>query len=87
MESRSVNRIISTARAFFQFLIRREYVSENPLKDITLLKENAIIPFIFSEEQIDRLLEAVCRRLRSKGKGYFLKDLGLLLAVKITDGN
>jgi site-specific recombinase XerD len=80
MESRSVNRIISTARAFFQFLIRREYVSENPLKDITLLKENTIIPFIFSKEQIDQLLEAICRRLR-RSKGYFLKDLGLYMAL------
>jgi len=80
MESRSVNRIISTARAFFQFLIRREYVSKNPLKDITLLKENTIIPFIFSPEHIDQLLEAICKRLR-KSKGYFLKDLGLYIAI------
>ena len=81
MESRSVNRIISTARAFFQFLIRREYVSKNPLKDITLLKENTIIPFIFSPEQIDQLLKAVCNRLRKSCKGYFLKDLGLYIAI------
>jgi site-specific recombinase XerD len=80
MESRSANRVISTSRAFFQFLIRREYISENPLKDITLLKENTIIPFIFSPEQIDRLLETICRRLR-KSKGYFLKDLGLYMAI------
>jgi len=80
MESRSVNRIISTARAFFKFLVRREYVSENPLKDIPLLKENSIIPFIFSPEQIDQLLEAICKRLR-KSKGHFLKDLGLYMAV------
>ena len=79
-ESRSVNRVISTTRAFFQFLIRREYISENPLKDITLLKENSIIPFIFSPEQIDQLLEAVCRGLR-RSKCYFLKDLGLYMAI------
>ncbi len=80
MESRSVNRIISTARAFFKFLVRREYVSENPLKDLPLLKENSIIPFIFSPEQIDQLLEAICKRLR-KSKGHFLKDLGLYMVV------
>ncbi|MFQ5888401.1 MAG: site-specific integrase, partial [Candidatus Hydrothermarchaeales archaeon] len=40
MESRSINRIISTVRVFFQFLVRRQYVTENPLKDIPLLKEN-----------------------------------------------
>lgn len=81
LESRSVNRVISTTRAFFQFLIRREYMSENPLKDITLLKGNSIIPFIFSQEQIDRLLEAVCKGLRKSKGSYFLKDLGLYMAI------
>jgi integrase/recombinase XerD len=80
MEARSVNRIISTARVLFQFLVRREYFSENPLRDIPLLKENAIVPFVFSPEQIDHLLEAMCRRLR-KGKGHFLHDLALYMAV------
>lgn len=82
MEARSVNRIISTARVLFQFLLRREYVGENPLKDIPLLKENTIVPFIFSPEQIDQLLEAICRRLR-KTKGHFLHDLALYTAVVV----
>jgi len=80
MESRSVNRIISTARAFFQFLVRREYCTENPLKDIPLLKENTIVPYLFSAEQINQLLKATCKRLR-RTKGYFLTDLALYLAV------
>jgi len=80
MEARSVNRIISTARVFFQFLVRRQYVVDNPLKDIPLLKENAIVPFVFSPEQIDHLLEAICRRLR-KTKGLFLHDLALFMVV------
>ena len=80
MESRSVNRIISTARVLFQFLVRREYVGENPLKDILLLKENTILPYVFSAEQIDHLLKAICRRLR-KTKSYLLTDLALYLAV------
>jgi site-specific recombinase XerD len=79
-ESRSVNRVISTTRAFFNFLVRREYVSENPLKDIPLLKENRIIPFIFSAEQTDQLLENICNRIR-KSKDYFLRDFALYVAV------
>jgi len=82
MEARSVNRIISTVRVLFQFLVRREYVADNPLKDIPLLKENAIVPFVFSAEQIDHLLEAMCRRLR-KSKGHFLHDLALYTAVVV----
>jgi len=80
MEARSVNRIISTVRVLFQFLVRREYVTDNPLKDIPLLKENTIVPFVFSPEQIDHLLEAICKRLR-KSKGHFLHDLALYTAV------
>jgi len=80
MESRSINRIISTARVFFQFLVRHNYFAENPLRDIPLLKENTIVPFVFSPEQINQLLEAICKRLR-KAKTYFLKDLALYLAV------
>jgi site-specific recombinase XerD len=80
MDSRSMTRIISSVRVFFQFLVRREYVTENPLKDIPLLKENTIVPFVFSAEQIDHLLKAICKRLR-KTKSYLLTDLALYLAV------
>jgi len=80
MEARSVNRIISTAHVLFQFLLRREYVGENPLKDIPFLKENTIVPYLFSAEQIDRLLEAICKRLR-KSKGHLLHDLVLYIVV------
>ena len=46
MEPRSVNRMISTVRVFFQFMLRRGYVDHNPLRDIPFLKENSIIPFV-----------------------------------------
>ena len=80
MEARSVNRIISTVRVLFQFFVRREYCTDNPLKDIPLLKENTIVPYVFPPEQIDHLLEAVCKRVR-KSKAHFLHDLALYSAV------
>ena len=80
MEARSINGIISTVRVFFQFLIRREYVDQNPLRDIALLKENSVIPFVFSRKQTEQLLDAVCRGLRKK-ESYFLIDLAHYLAV------
>ena len=79
-ESRSVNRIISSVRVFFNFLLRREYVTENPLQDIPPLKENNIVPFVFSPAQIDQLLEAASNSLR-KSKRYFLTDLGKYIAL------
>jgi site-specific recombinase XerD len=80
MEPRSVNRVFSSVRVFFHFLLRREYVRGNPLQDIPPLKENRIIPFVFSPEQTDQLLQAVCKRIRRSEKD-FLTDLSIYLAV------
>jgi site-specific recombinase XerD len=80
VESLTKNRIISSVRVFFQFLVRRGYFAENPLNDIPLLKENTIVPFVFSPAQIDQLLDVACKRIR-KTKARFLTDLALYLAV------
>ena len=80
MEPLSVNKVISTARVFFQFLLRRGYYGENPLKDIPPLKEKTFISFVFSPEQIDQLLGAVGKGLR-KTEPYFLTELALYLAI------
>lgn len=80
LEARSVNRLLSSVRVFFNFLLRREYVAENPLQDIPPLKENAIIPFVLSPVQIDQMLQALCKRVR-KSERRFLTDLAMYLAV------
>jgi len=80
LEKRTVNRIISVARVFFQFLVRKGYYKENPVQDIPLLPENGIVPFIFSPEEIDHLLTAICKRLRKHPK-YFIQDLSIYLAI------
>ena len=75
-----VNRIITALRSFFKFLIRKGYMEANPLQDIPLLKENTTIPFIFSPEQTDQLLAAICKKIRRR-KSFFLKDLGIYLSI------
>ena len=80
MEPRSVNRIFSSVRVFFHFLLRREQVIENPLQDIPPLKENGIIPFVFSHAQTEQLLQAVCQR-EGRSEKHFLRDLALYVAV------
>ncbi len=79
-QNKSINRVLSTTRMFFQYLLRKDYCRDNPLKDIPLLPEEHFIPFIFSAPQIDELLEAVCYRLRKSPKD-FVKDLGIYLAI------
>ena len=80
MQPSSVNAIISVTRTFFQFMVRRGYFKENPLRGIPRLKKNAIVPFIFSPEQTQQILDAICKRFH-KTKGYFLTDLALYLVV------
>lgn len=80
LESRSVNRILSTSRMFFQYLVRQDFYTANPVKDIPLLPENEIIPFIFSEKQVNLLLKSVLNSIR-KNQRYFLKDLTGHMAI------
>jgi integrase/recombinase XerD len=82
IQSRTVNRLVSVVRVFFRFLVRRGYMAENPLKDIPPLKENTIVPFVFSPEQLDQLLKVTCSRIR-KTKGCFLLDYALYLALTL----
>jgi integrase/recombinase XerD len=77
---KSINRLLSTTRMFFNYLLRIQYCQDNPLKDIPLLPEERFIPFIFSPAQIDALLDAVCGRLRQNAS-HFVKDLGIYLAI------
>lgn len=79
-ESRSVNRILTTTRKFFQFMIRQGRLTENPLRDIPALKENTVVPFIFSPEQTEMLLENSSKSIR-KTKGRFLNDFALYMVV------
>lgn len=79
-ESRSVNRILTTTRNFFQFLIRQGCLETNPLRDIPVLKENTVVPFIFSPEQTEQLLETISKGIR-KTKAWFLNDFSLYMVL------
>ncbi|MBW2203618.1 MAG: tyrosine-type recombinase/integrase [Deltaproteobacteria bacterium] len=79
-ESRSVNRILTTTRKFFQFLIRQGCLTENPLRNIPGLKENTVVPFVFSPEQTEQLLGNISKKIR-KTKVRFLNDFAMYMAV------
>jgi len=76
----TVNGILSELRSFFKFLVRRNIYAHNPLQDIPSLPKTHFVPFVFSPEQIDQLLTAVCKRLR-KTKYSYLKDLSQYMAI------
>jgi site-specific recombinase XerD len=78
-EARTVNRILSGARIFFDYLVRCDIYKSNPARDVPLLPKNDIIPYIFSDEQVEQLLSSVCQKIRKNPK-YFIRDLSIYLA-------
>lgn len=79
-KSSTITVIVDEVRRFFQFLVRGGMIEENPLQDIPRPRREAFIPFVFSEKQIESLLQAIREGMR-KEPGYFLKDLSLYLAI------
>ena len=75
-----MNSVLSAARGFFQFLMRQGLCPENPLRDIPPRPENTYIPFVFSPHEVERLLQAIQKRVR-KNREYFFKDLTVYMAI------
>ncbi len=80
MQPSSVNKTLSAARVFFAFMVRRGYYDQNPVGNIPELKENIIVPFVFSPEQTNQLLAAVCKRFPHT-KRLFLTGLAIYTAI------
>ena len=76
----TVSRIFSAIRSFFDFLMRQGMYDHNPVEDIPSLPQKHFIPFVFSPEETDQLLRAICKRLRKTQK-HFLKDVSIYLAI------
>lgn len=77
----TVNNVILTTRNFFDYLHRIGYCEYNPVQDLPIKTENAFIPFIFSPEQVDHLLQAVQGQLRRTQEKHFLVDMGIYMAL------
>jgi len=80
MEPMTINRLLSSVRGFFNFMVRMDYYRANPLTDIPPVPEHSFAPFIFSPQQTDQLIEALCKRIRKEPRPY-LKDLSEYMAV------
>jgi len=80
MQPSSVNKTLSAARVFFEYMVRRGYYEQNPVGNIPELKQNTIVPFVFSPEQTNQLLAAVCKRFHHT-KRLFLRNLAIYTAT------
>ena len=80
LQATSVNHVLCVTRGFFRFLVRRGIFENNPLLDIPPLKEEIVVPFIFSLDQTDQLLKTICKKMQ-RTKPSFLKELTLYIAI------
>ena len=80
LQATSLNHVLCVTRGFFRFLVRRGIFEKNPLLDIPPLKEEIVVPFIFSPEQTDQLLSAICKRMQ-RTKASFLKEFALYMVI------
>lgn len=57
LSERSINRKISTIRAYYKFLVSEQYISSNPSLDIDIPKYRAKLPNFLTAKEIQALLE------------------------------
>ena len=69
-QNRSKNMGFRMVKMFFNFLIRKDLIQENPLLEIAQLPKNQIVPFIFSPEETDLLINGVIKLMRRTEQSY-----------------
>lgn len=74
----TVSRKLSAVRSFFSFLHRTERVSGNPARHIRATSRGRTLPGYLSEEQADRLFEALRERTARDGGLLALRDRALV---------
>ncbi len=83
IDPNTINRVIYGLRGFFQYLVRIEFCHYNPLEGIPRFKGNNIIPFIFSDQEIEHLLEVSWKQVRKEKQTFFLKDMSCCMALQL----
>jgi len=74
---KTVNNILMAVRSFFQFLVRQGICAQNPLKDIPPLSKRYFVPFVFSPDQVEMLLNSIQKQIRTTRECFFLRDMGI----------
>ncbi|QTA81294.1 Integrase family protein [Desulfonema limicola] len=83
-EPGTANRVFIILKAFFDYLIRIDFIKDNPFKEIPLLREKSYIPFVFSPGQVDEILKNLQMNIRKTNPHLFLADLAAYNALLMT---
>ena len=78
-ENRSKNMGLRMVKMFFNFLIRKDLIQDNPLLEIAQLPKNQIVPFIFSPEETDLLINGVIKLMR-RTERFYLGDFSAYIS-------
>jgi len=78
-ENRSKNMGLRMVKMFFNFLIRKDLIQENPLLEIAQLPKNQIVPFIFSQEETELLINGVIKLMR-RTEPFYLGDFSAYIS-------
>jgi integrase/recombinase XerD len=89
----SINRKISSVKAFYRYLLRSKVISSNPAEDLELHKVRRRLPLVLSVHEVNSILESASERtplgLRDRTCLELLYSSGLriseLLTLKISD--
>ncbi len=79
-ENRSKNTNFRMIKMFFNFLIRKDLIQDNPLLEIAQLPKNQIVPFIFSPKETDLLINGVTKLMR-RTEPFYLGDFSAYISV------
>lgn len=90
-----INSVIKTLQAFFKYAKEQDFVKDNPILDVKLLKQNKPIINVFTEEEVNRMLNTFKGNkflpIRDKALLCVLVDCGIrcseLLNLKLSDIN
>ena len=58
LKSSSVNRKISTLKAFYTFLLKKKEIEASPMEDIVMPKQEKYLPVSMSEIEVEKLLNS-----------------------------
>tara|TARA_Y100000992_G_scaffold149686_1_gene99858 strand:- start:139 stop:1029 length:891 start_codon:yes stop_codon:yes gene_type:complete len=93
LKSSSVNRKISSLKALYLFLVKKNLIKNSPVNEIVTPKQEKYLPISMSEDEVDRLLASpdlsIEIELRDKAMMEMLYATGMriseLLNLKIVD--
>ncbi|MDI9337418.1 MAG: tyrosine-type recombinase/integrase [Alphaproteobacteria bacterium] len=87
MEPKSIHRKLSSLRAYIKFLLKRKYISSNPILGIKMPKIKKRLPSFIEEEKILWLLETLKHNPehQSNIQAYFIIKLFYLTGIRLSE--